>query len=83
MTLFSELREESYRWATQTYDADADDEAEKSYRLHIRERDELLIKRAICKRKLRSGGRRKRRPQYHDEAHKRICRTIFDRVLIW
>ena len=59
MSTFSELRKESYRWATKNYDADADDEAEKSYRLHIRERDELLVKQATCKRKLRSSSRKK------------------------
>ena len=77
MSNFSELREESHIWATQGYDADVDDEAEKSYRIHIRERDELLVRLETCKRKLRSSGRKKRRPQYHDEAHKRIIRDYF------
>ena len=52
MSTFSELREESHIWATQDYDADADDEAEISYRTHIRERDELLVHLESCKRKL-------------------------------
>ena len=77
MSTLSELREESHVWATQDYDADADDEAEKSYRIHIRERDELLVQLETRKRKLRSCGRKKRRPQYHDEAHTRIIRDYF------
>ena len=41
MSAFSEFRDESHIWATQNYDADADDEAEKSYRLHLRGLDVL------------------------------------------
>ena len=77
MSSFSEYREGSNIWATLNYDADADDEAEKSYRLHNRELETLLFRQAACKRKLRAGGRKKRRPQYHDEAHKRIIRDYF------
>ena len=77
MSAYSEVGDDCYRWRTFNYDADADDELEKSFRVHLRERDELYKQIATCKRKLRSGGRRKRSPQYHDEAHRRIVRDYF------
>ena len=74
MTTFSEVREECYRWATFDYDADVDKEPENNYKAHLLELDVLLAAQAACKRKLESGGRNKRRPQYLKAAHKRIIK---------
>ena len=77
MSAFTEVRDDCFRWRTFNYDADVDENIENSYRVHIRERDEVYSQIETSKRELRSGGRKKRRPQFHDEAHRRIVRDYF------
>ena len=77
MSTFSEVREDGYRWDTFNYDADVDDDLEKSYRGHLVDLEVQLALQATCKRKLQSGGRNKRRKPFHKEAHKRIIRDYF------
>lgn len=77
MSTYSEVRDDLFRWRTLDYDADADEQNVRSYRLHIRQRDELRAQIAICKRKLRSGGRKRHKKAYHEDSHKRIIRDYF------